>query len=71
MNREGLDELIKETEYRLKFSSMRLKFFLVIYVLVNTFTDKYVELTTLLLVIFLIIFLLMKFISIRLKRKSN
>lgn len=64
MSKEELLDLKIETDYRLRFSLMRLQFFLVVYVLVNVITDEYFYLTTLLLFIFTFIFTYIKGLSI-------
>jgi len=63
-NNKELLELKIETDYRLRFNIMRLRFFLVIYVLVNSITNEYFAITTLLLFMFSFIFFIMKIISI-------
>jgi len=64
MSKEELLDLKIETDYRLRFSLMRLQFFLVVYVFVNVITDEYFYLTTLLLFIFTFIFTYIKGLSI-------
>ncbi len=69
MNKKNIEELKEENEYRLKFYLMRLKFFIVVYVVLNATADNsyILLLTTLLVFVFATSFLFVKLISMYFK----
>lgn len=70
MNKEDIKELKEDNEYRLKFYTMRLKFFIIVYVVLNAtaVNSQIFLLTTLLLLIFSASYVFSKLISIYFKQ---
>lgn len=66
MNKKEIKELKEENQYKLKFYSMRLKFFIVVYIALNAtaVNSQIFLLTTLLLLIFSASYVFAKLISI-------